>query len=67
MKKKTISLTEEQVVEILVAIRSEQYLQKQFLQLAQEEGSAEEAAKWEARISLLEQVEEKIRRAKWRG
>ena len=64
--KKTISLTEDQVCELMVTIRLDVEKMKKFRQLDLEDGNEKGAARWGERIRALEQAEEKIRRAKWR-
>lgn len=64
--KKTISLTEEQEFELIVSIRLDVEKMREFRKLDMEDGNEEGAARWEKRIRALEQVQEKIRRAKWK-
>lgn len=64
--KKTISLTEDQELELRVTIRSDVEKMKKLQQFDMENGDEEGAAKWGETIRVLEQVQEKIRRAKWR-
>lgn len=65
--KKTISLTEDQEFELMVTIRSDVEKMKKHQQFDMENGNEKGAAKWGESIRVLEQVQEKIRRAKWRS
>lgn len=65
--KKTITLSEDQVDELVVSIRLDIKRMNQFMQFDLENGDMEDAAKWEARIRRLDQVDQKIRRAKWKS
>lgn len=64
--KKTISLTEDQMLELEVAVQSaiEQMKGSQqfYLKQADEKG----AAKWGERVRTLEQVQGKIEKGKWK-
>lgn len=64
--KKTITLSEDQVDELVVSIRLDIKRMNQFMQFDLENGDMEDAAKWEARVRRLDQVDQKIRRAKWK-
>lgn len=64
--KKTIGLTEDQVRELMVTIRSDVEKMKKHQQFDMEVGNEKGAARRGERIRALEQVAEKIRRAKWR-
>ena len=64
--RKTISLTEEQELELLIATTKNIDKFKGFVQFDLEQGNKESAAKWEERVRTLEQVQEKLRRAKWK-
>ena len=64
--KKTISLTEDQVCELMVTIRLDVEKMREFQQLDMEDGDEKGAVRWGERIRALEQVQEKIGRAKWR-
>lgn len=65
--KKTITLSDDQVDELVVSIRLDIKRMNQFMQFDLENGDMEDAAKWEARIRRLDQVDQKIRRAKWKS
>lgn len=64
--RKTISLTEDQEFELMVTIRSKVEKMKKHQKFDMENGDEKGAAKWGESIRVLEQVQEKIRRAKWR-
>lgn len=64
--RKTISLTEEQELELLVATTENIDKFKRIAQFDVERGNKESAARWEERVRTLEQVQEKLRRAKWK-
>lgn len=64
--KKTISLTEDQVLELLIAIKSKAEQVKGLQRFELEQGDKKGAAEWAESAQTLERVAEKIRRAKWR-
>lgn len=65
--KKTITLTEAEESELMVTIRLDVEKMKKHQQFDMEQGDEKGAAGWGERVRSLEQVQEKIRRAKWRS